>query len=168
MSGDKPNLASGVQMEMDRGQNTGGDAIKWPLPGADTVYVRFWSSFPRTTSIAITSSGWGEPADEQGLGLRQGGVETGRNLLDRHEPWFAWGRNLPPGEVNLYTYYLDMAIDPKMNKYWGNGFFPPGPGKGQAAGPSRVLPLLDTWQCWEFMIQANTAPEKADGKQAMW
>ena len=54
------------------------------------------------------------------------------------EPWFAWGKNPPPGEVNLYTYYLDMEPDKKMNKYWGNGFFPPGPGKGEAAGPERV------------------------------
>jgi hypothetical protein len=84
------------------------------------------------------------------------------------EPWFAWGKNPPPGEVNLYTYYLDMEPDGKMNKYWGNGFFPPGPGNGKAASESRVIPPLNEWQCWEFMIQANTAPDKADGKQAMW
>ncbi|MBI3418486.1 MAG: hypothetical protein HY043_24610 [Verrucomicrobia bacterium] len=55
-----------------------------------------------------------------------------------------------------------------MDKCWGNGFFPPGPGKGTAAGAARVIPPLNRWQCWEFMIQANTAPDKADGKQAMW
>ena len=55
-----------------------------------------------------------------------------------------------------------------MDKYWGNGFFPPGPGKGTDAGKDRVIPLLSQWQCWEFIIQANTAPDKADGKQAMW
>jgi hypothetical protein len=84
------------------------------------------------------------------------------------EPWFAWGKNPPPGEVNLYTYYLDMEPDKKMDKYWGNGFFPPGPGKGSAAGSDRFIPPLNQWQCWEFMIQANSAPDKADGKQAMW
>ncbi|MGE5611355.1 MAG: hypothetical protein ACM359_19050, partial [Bacillota bacterium] len=84
------------------------------------------------------------------------------------EPWFAWGKNPPPGEVRLYSYYSDMEIDSKMNKYWGNSFFPPGPGKGKAAGPSRVIPQLGQWQCWEFMIRANSAPDKADGKQAMW
>ena len=36
------------------------------------------------------------------------------------------------------------------------------------ASPNRVLPALDKWQCWEFMIQANTDLDIADGKQAMW
>jgi hypothetical protein len=84
------------------------------------------------------------------------------------EPWFAWGKNPPPGEVNLYTYYLDMEPDRKMDKYWGNAFFPPGQAKGAPAGEGRVIPPLNQWQCWEFMIQANTAPDKADGKQAIW
>ncbi|MEZ6078810.1 MAG: hypothetical protein R3C56_24990 [Pirellulaceae bacterium] len=55
-----------------------------------------------------------------------------------------------------------------MNKYWGTPSFPPGPGRGEAAGPSRVIPPLDQWQCWEFMIQANSAADVADGQQAMW
>ena len=53
-------------------------------------------------------------------------------------------------------------------QYWGNSFFPPGPAPGQAAGALRAIPPLNQWQCWEFMIQANTAPGLADGKQAMW
>ena len=61
-----------------------------------------------------------------------------------------------------------MKPDPKMNKYWGNSFFPPGPEPGKAAGADRVLPQLGVWQCWEFMIQANSAPDKANGRQAMW
>jgi hypothetical protein len=83
------------------------------------------------------------------------------------EAWFACGKNPPPGELTFYSYFMDMEVDPKMQKYWGNGFFPPGPAKGQAASEHRVLPKLDSWQCWEFMVQANT-PGKADGRQAMW
>jgi hypothetical protein len=61
-----------------------------------------------------------------------------------------------------------MAVDPKMNKYWGNSFFPPGPGAGKAGQEkTRVIPKLGVWQCWEFMLEANT-PGKADGRQAMW
>jgi len=59
-----------------------------------------------------------------------------------------------------------------MRRYYlqrvGNSFFPPGPGKGKAAGAQRVIPPLGRWQCWEFMMQANFASDKADGKQAMW
>ena len=159
-----------VEMRMTRGENTGGDAIKWFMPGADTVYARFYVKFSfnyrychhfvwlGATQRTNKWSAFGK------AGLKPDGTYYSAGM----EPWFAWGKNPPPGELNLYTYYLDMEIDPKMNKYWGNGFFPPGPGKGQAAGEHRVLPQLDRWQCWEFMIQANTAPDRADGKQAMW
>lgn len=41
------------------------------------------------------------------------------------------GKNPPPGEVNLYTYYLDMEPDRKMDKYWGNGFSHRGLAKAQ-------------------------------------
>ena len=159
-----------VKMEMVRGKNTGGDAIKWFLPGADRVYVRFYVKFSSDYQYSHhfvwlaanhRTNKWSAFGK---AGLKPDGAYYSTGM----EPSFAWGKNPPPGEVNLYTYYLDMEPDRKMNKYWGNSFYPPGPGKGQAAGPQRVIPPLGQWQCWEFMIQANTAPDKADGKQAMW
>jgi hypothetical protein len=159
-----------VKMSMERGQNHGGDAIKWFLPGADTVHARFYVKFSPNyqynhhfvTLLANQQSNKWSAFGKAGLKPDGTYYSTGM------EPWFAWGRNPRPGEVNLYTYYLDMEPDRKMNKYWGNGFFPPGPGKGEPAGPARVIPPLNQWQCWELMIQANTAPDKADGKQAFW
>lgn len=171
MTRDRPNRGRWcVQMPMERGKNHGADAIKWFMPGADTVYARFYVRFSPdyqynhhfvwlgATQRTNKWSAFGK------AGLKPNGTYYSTGM----EPWFAWGENPPPGEVNLYTYYLDMEPDRKMNKYWGNGFFPPGPGKGRAAGPSRVIPPLGRWQCWEFMIQANTAPDKSDGRQAMW
>lgn len=168
---DKPNSGQRcVQITMTRGQNTGGDAIKWFRPGADRVHVRLYVKFSLdyqychhfvwlgATHRTNKWSAFGK------AGLKPDGTYYSTGM----EPWFAWGKNPPPGELNLYSYFLDMEPDRKMNKYWGNGFFPPGPGKGQAAGERRVIPQLDRWQCWEFMIQANTAPDRADGKQAMW
>ena len=170
-TGDKPNSGRWcVQMPMERGKNHGGDAIKWFLPGADAVYARFYVKFSLDyqynhhfvwLSANQRTNKWSAFGK---AGLKPNGTYYSTGM----EPWFAWGKNPPPGEVNLYTYYLDMEPDRKMNKYWGNGFFPPGPGKGTAAGATRVIPLLNQWQCWEFMIQANTAPDRADGKQAMW
>jgi predicted amidohydrolase len=171
MTEDKPNFGRWcVQMPMERGKNTGADAIKWFMPGADTVYARFYVKFSPDyqynhhfvwLSANKRTNKWSAFGK---AGLKPNGTYYSTGM----EPWFAWGRNPSPGEVNLYTYYLDMEPDRKMNKYWGNGFFPPGPGKGRAASESRVIPPLNQWQCWEFMIQANTAPDKADGKQAMW
>ena len=160
-----------VDMTMNRGRDHGGDTIKWFMPGADRVYARLYVKFSANYQYAHhfvwlsanqARNKWSSfgKAGKKPDGLTY--YSTGM------EPWFAWGKNPPPGEVNLYAYFPDMEIDPKMNLYWGNGFFPPGPGKGVAAGPDRVIPPLDRWHCWEFMLQANSAPGKADGRQAMW
>jgi hypothetical protein len=160
-----------VQMTMERGKNVGGDTIKWFMPGADTVYARFYVKFSPDYQYAhhFVWLAANHPGNKWSAFGKAGKKPDGKTYFSTAmEPWFAWGRNQPPGEVNLYAYFPDMEIDPKMNLYWGNSFFPPGPGKGVAAGPARVIPPLDRWQCWEFMVQANTAPEKADGRQAMW
>ena len=159
-----------VEIPIHRGRDTGGHLIKWFLPGADRVYVRFYVKFSRDYRynhhfVTLLAS----PPDNRWAPFGKAGLKPdGTYFSSGMEPWFAWGKNPPPGEVNLYSYYPDMDADPKMNKYWGNGFFPPGPGKGQASGAKRVIPPLDRWQCWEFMVQANSAPDKADGRQAMW
>jgi hypothetical protein len=172
MDAERPNTGGwSVKMEMHRGKDHGGDAIKWFMPGSDTVYARFYVRFSpdyrynhhfvwlAANLASNKSSSFGK------AGRKPDGTYYSTGM----EPWFAWGKNPFPGEINLYTYYLDMLPDPKVtDKYWGNGFFPPGPGKGTHAGPHRVIPALDQWQCWEFMIRANTEPDKADGKQAMW
>ncbi len=171
MSETRPNAGRWcVEMKMERGKNHGGDAVKWFMPGAERVYARCYVKFSPdyqynhhflTLLANQRTNKWSAFGK---AGLKPNGTYYSTGM----EPWFAWGKNPSPGEVNLYTYYLDMEPDRKMNKYWGNGFFPPGPGKGQAASAKRVIPKLDQWQCWEFMIQANTEPDKADGKQAMW
>jgi predicted amidohydrolase len=168
---DKPNSGRWcVQMPMERGQNHGGDAIKWFMPGADAVYARLYVKFSPDYQYNhhFVWLGANQRTNKWSAFGKAGLKPNGTYYSTGMEPWFAWGKNPPPGEVNLYTYYLDMEPDGKMDKYWGNGFFPPGPGKGTAAGRDRVIPSLNQWQCWEFMVQANTTPDKADGKQAMW
>jgi predicted amidohydrolase len=168
---DKPNSGRWcVQMPMELGKNHGADAIKWFMPGADAVYARFYVKFSPDYQYNhhFTWLGANQRTNKWSAFGKAGLKPNGTYYSTGMEPWFAWGKNPPPGEVNLYTYYLDMEPDRKMDKYWGNAFFPPGPGKGKAAAPSRVIPPLDQWQCWEFMIQANSAPDKPDGKQAMW
>jgi predicted amidohydrolase len=168
---DQPNSGRWcVQMPMERGKNHGGDAIKWFMPGADAVYARVYVKFSPNYQYNhhFVWLGANQRTNKWSAFGKAGLKPNGTYYSTGMEPWFAWGKNPPPGEVNLYTYYLDMEPDRKMDKYWGNGFFPPGPGKGKAAGAARVIPPLNQWQCWEFMVQANTAPDKSDGKQAMW
>lgn len=159
-----------VKMTMTRGKDTGGHLIKWFLPGADTVHARFYVRFSGDYQYSHHFV-WllaNQQRNRWSAFGKAGRKPDGTYYSTGIEPWFAWGKNPPPGEVNFYSYYLDMEPDLKMNKYWGNSFFPPGPGKGKAAGPGRIIPPLEKWQCWEFMLKANSAPDKADGEQAMW
>ncbi len=160
-----------VRMPMQRGRNTGGHTIKWFPPGADTVYVRFYVKF--STDYRYNHHFvWllaNQASNKWSAFGKAGRKPDGTYFSVGMEPNFAWGRNPFPGEVNLYSYFLDMLPDPKMvDMYWGNAFFPPGPDNGVPAGENRVIPPLGVWQCWEFMIQANSAPDVADGRQAMW
>ncbi|MCX7818828.1 MAG: hypothetical protein N2652_06445 [Kiritimatiellae bacterium] len=158
-----------ARMTMIRGQNTGQDAKKW-FRGADRVHARFYVRFsadyryPHHFVTLLANSPTNRWSAFGKAGLRPDGTWFCSGM----EPWFAWGRNPPPGELAMYTYFLDMELDRPTGRYYGNFFFPPGPERGAAAGPARVLPALDRWQCWEFMIEANSAPDRADGRQAMW
>lgn len=159
-----------AQLELKRGVNSVAHAIKWFMPGADRVYARVYVKLSPDYQYHhhfITLLG-NERTNRWSAFGKAGLKPNGTYFSSGMEAWFAWGRNPPPGELHLYTYYLDMEPDRKMDKYWGNSFFAPGPGKGKAGTEKRVIPKLNEWQCWEFMIQANSAPDKSDGKQAMW
>ena len=168
---DKPHAGrSCVHITMEQGKNHGGDAIKWFMPGADRVHVRFYVKFSGDYQynhhfVWLMAN---QRTNKWSAFGKAGNKPDGTYFSTAMESRFAWGKNPSPGEVNLYSYYLDMELDRKMDKYWGNAFFPPGPGKGEAASPSRIIPPLDQLQCWEFMIQANTTADVADGAQAMW
>lgn len=171
MTQENPNNGEwSVQMPMERGKNHGGDAIKWFMPGASKVHARFYVKFSPGYQYShhFVWLGANQRTNKWSAFGKAGLKPNGTYYSTGMEPWFAWGKNPPPGEINFYSYYLDMEIDPKMNKYWGNSFFPPGPGKGQAASEHRFIPKLNEWHCWEFMIEANTAPDQADGRQTMW
>jgi hypothetical protein len=169
---EKPNSGEfAVYVPMHRGKDHGGDAIKWFMPGADKVYVRTYVKFSADYQYNhhFLWLGANQRTNKWSAFGKAGLKPNGTYYSTGMEPWFAWSKNPSPGELNFYSYFLDMQPDPKMpGKYWGNSFFPPGPDAGKAASPNRVIPALDQWQCWEFMLQANTAPDKSDGKQAMW
>lgn len=159
-----------LEIPMHRGKDTGGHLLRWFMPGADSVYARFYVRFSsKYTYPHHFVTLMGNPSSDRWRGFGKAGKKPdGTYFSSGMESWFAWGKNPPPGELHLYSYFMDMEMDRKMNMYWGNSFFPPGSGKGTAAAPQRVIPALDKWQCWEFMIKANSAPNKADGEQAMW
>lgn len=171
VTSDRPNSGKqSLAIPMTRGKDDGGHLIKWFMPGADRIFVRFYVRFSpdyRYPHHFVHLMANQQKNKWSAFG-KAGKKPDGTYYTTGMETWFGWGKNPPPGEMHFYSYFIDMKPDPKMDRYWGNSFFPPGPDAGKAAGPNRVIPKLDTWQCWEMMLQANTAPDKADGKQAMW
>lgn len=158
-----------LEISKTLGANTGGDLKKWFMPGYDQVYVRFYVKFAEDYQydhhfVHLL----GNHRTNRWSGFGKAGVKPdGTYFTTGMEPWFAWGKNPPPGEVSFYSYFLDMKEDVKMHKYWGNSFFPPGPDAGVAASPHRYIPQRGKWECWEFMVKCNT-PGERDGEQAMW
>jgi hypothetical protein len=170
LTSDAPNSGKQcVASEILPGRNIGGDAKKWFMPGKERVYARFYVKFsPDYQYVHHFVTLMGNHRTNRWSAFGKAGLKpNGTYFSSGMEPWFAWGKNPPPGELNFYSYFLDMEPDRKMDKYWGNSFFPPGPERGKAAHSGRFVPKLNTWQCWEFMLKAN-APGKSDGEQAMW
>jgi hypothetical protein len=158
-----------VMMPMTRGVDTGAKLVQWFKASPKVhyrVHVKFSEDFQYSHHFLCLLAN--HPKNKWTAFGKAGLKPDGTYYTTSMEPAFAWGKNPRPGELNLYTYSMDMEVDPKMNKFWGNSYFPPGPGKGKSASDQRVIPKLNQWQCWEFMLQANSAPDKADGKQAMW
>ena len=87
------------------------------------------------------------------------------------ENWRGDAGTTSPGDLNVYIYH------PEQRSQWGDHFFPPGTvlpyssksydfGSGFVSRPD-IIPELDRWYCYEFMVQANT-PGQRDGRIAAW
>lgn len=76
-----------------------------------------------------------------------------------------------PGLLNVYVYH------PEQRSQWGDHFFPDGTVTPYDPNPfdfgpdfvprSDIIPDLDRWYCYEYMVQANT-PGDRDGRIAFW
>ncbi|MGZ4857861.1 MAG: hypothetical protein ACXVZU_05835 [Methanobacteriaceae archaeon] len=84
---------------------------------------------------------------------RPNGFDFFRTTLD---PWRDWGRNPPPGEMLLSSYFplMKSASD---GKYYANVFKP----------EKNVLIERGKWYCMEMMLKANDAGLN-NGEQAFW
>ncbi len=87
------------------------------------------------------------------------------------ENWRGEAATPSPGDLNVYVYH------PEQRSQWGDHFFPTGAvmpntslaydfGADFVSRPD-IIPELDRWYCYEFMVQANT-PGQRDGRIAVW
>lgn len=126
--------------------------------GVDRLHARFYVKFHEKTGyihhfVHLAADRTPTPWPKGGAGKRPAGDQGFSSGI---EPWGKWGEAPAPGVWHFYSYWQEMKGDPKGN-YWGNHFEAP----QDPIQPGR-------WYCVEAMMQANSAPEKADGEQAFW
>lgn len=129
------------------------------MRGADTVHVRYYIRFHPEAGYPhhlpfLLADRQPTPWPKGFAGKKPVGDQFFGTALDA---WSDWGRLPPPGQWMLYSYWQEMKPDGRGD-YWGNNLIPP---DQQAIEPGR-------WYCMEMMIQANSKPELADGRQAFW
>jgi hypothetical protein len=140
----------------------------------DTLFLRYYSKFqPPYDVVGSSHNGSMISAHYFINGQATPGVPAdGQNkFLANLENWRGDAATASPGHLNIYIYH------PEQRSQWGDHFFPTGtvlPNSSQPFdfGPdfiSRpdILPELDRWYCYEYMLQANT-PGQRDGRIAFW
>lgn len=151
-----------VEMIAKEGEGTGAKLNKWFMPGVDQVYARWYCKFADDFDqgnhmhfVHLLAN----RSDNKWSAFGKAGIKpSGDDFFTIGvEPWRNWKQNPPPGEITFYSYHMDMPIDPKMNKYWGEQF---------RAEP-KFLIERGRWYCMEVMVKAND-PGQANGEQALW
>jgi hypothetical protein len=144
------------------GSNEGGKLNKWFMPGYDQVHARWYCKFAEDFDQGNHMHFChllANRADDRWSAFGKAGIRpSGADFFTTGlEPWRSWGQYPAPGEMMLYTYHMDMPIDPKMGMYWGEMMRPQEPFALERG----------RWYCMEMMVKAN-APGAADGEQAFW
>ncbi|HYF49437.1 MAG TPA: hypothetical protein VEJ63_08530 [Planctomycetota bacterium] len=143
----------------------------------DVLFLRYYSKFEKgfdqigsSHNGAVISASYNENGR-----ATPGKPADGKNkFLCAFENWRGEAKTKTPGDLNIYCYH------PGQRDGYGDHFFPSGTvvpfsversgaatfGKHFAARPD-IIPELDRWYCFEFMVKANTVG-KRDGRIACW
>lgn len=140
----------------------------------DVLFLRYYSKFqPPYDVVGSSHNGSMISAHYFIDGQATPGIPAdGTNkFLANLENWRGEAATPSPGHLNIYIYH------PEQRSQWGDHFFPTGTVLPNSSEPfdfgpdfvSRpdVLPELDKWYCYEYMLKANT-PGKRDGRIAVW
>lgn len=143
-------------------------------PERDVLFLRYYSKFQAPYDVVGSSHNGSSISAHYFInGQATPGVPAdGTNkFLANLENWRGEAATASPGHLNIYIYH------PEQRSQWGDHFFPSGmvlPNSSMAGdfGPdfisrSDIIPELEKWYCYEFMLQANT-PGKRDGRIAAW
>jgi hypothetical protein len=144
------------------------------VPELDILFLRYYSKFDATfDAVGSSHNGCSISASYNKYGQATPGIKAdGYNkFLANYECGRESGAEPSPGKLNVYIYH------PEQRDIWGDHFFPTGevspwtylPGNfGPDFAPRpNIVPNLDRWYCFEFMVKANT-PGSRDGRIACW
>lgn len=143
-------------------------------PELDVMFLRYYSKFqPPYDVVGSSHNGSSISAHYFVDGQATPGVPAdGTNkFLVAYENWRGEPETMSPGLLNVYVYHPEQRDD------YGDHFFPSGLVMPNTSlpfdfGPDfisrpELIPELDRWYCWEYMVQANT-PGERDGRIAAW
>ncbi len=138
----------------------------------DVLFLRFYAKFEKGYDQRGSSHNGGViaahyfPGGQATPGKRADG--TNKFLVNFETER---GRAASPGPLNLYVY------QPEQRSGFGDHIYPTGkiapssetehPFGPQFVSRPDVIPELDRWCCYEYMVKANT-PGKRDGRVACW
>jgi len=140
----------------------------------DVLFLRYYSRFqPPYDVVGSSHNGSMISAHYFINGMATPGIPAdGKNkFLANLENWRGDAATPSPGHLNIYIYH------PEQRSQWGDHFFPTGTVLPYSATPfdfgpefvkrPDVLPKLDQWYCYEYMLKANT-PGQRDGRITFW
>jgi hypothetical protein len=140
----------------------------------DVLYLRYYSKFQPPYEVVGSSHNGASISAHYFVGGKAtpGVPANGTNkFLANLEHWRGEATTVSPGYLNMYVYH------PEQRSEYGDHFFPTGmvlPNASQRFdfGPTfvsrpDVLPELDHWHCYEYMVRANT-PGHRDGRIVVW
>lgn len=149
-------------------------ADKYVSPERDVLFLRYYSRFESPYDVVGSSHNGAMISAHYFVdGNATPGVPAdGMNkFLVNLENWRGEAAVASPGPLNVYVYH------PEQRSQWGDHFFPDGTVTPYDPDPfdfgpdfvprPEIIPELDRWYCYEYMVQANT-PGDRDGRIAFW
>jgi hypothetical protein len=140
----------------------------------DALYLRWYSKFDSNFDVVGSSHNGGGISAHYFIGNQAtpGIPADGKNkFLTEFEHWRGEAATKSPGQMNVYIYH------PEQRDNYGDHFFPSGLVLPNTSipydfGPDfkpqpEVIPELDHWYCYEYMVKANT-PGQRDGRITLW
>jgi len=140
----------------------------------DALYLRWYSKFDAQNDIVGSSHNGGGISSHYFIGNQStpGIPADGTNKwLTEFEHWRGEASTQSPGMMNIYIYH------PEQRDNYGDHFFPSGLVMPNTSIPydfgsdfvpqPEVIPELDHWYCYEYMVKANT-PGQRDGRITLW